>query len=222
MLKRFFGNESSRGDYSLIKTVTNHIERHIGPIAWVMDEKVSNYVHVDVHVVNPSPERNFITLVTSGMSEVPMKPPHGVANSRHAELVLCLPPDWPLSMEAFEDERNYWPVRLLKNLARDPHANKSWLWAGHSLVLSDPPKPFAANTEFEGAMLGPAATLPEEAQTIRWGFRRKIHLLGVYPVHSSELEFKLTNGMHQCTELFISAGITELLDPTRPSLVVPI
>jgi PAS domain-containing protein len=44
---------------------------------------------------------------------------------RLAELLVCLPADWPVTEEAFEDERNYWPVRWLKQVARFVHEYKT-------------------------------------------------------------------------------------------------
>lgn len=34
------------------------------------------------------------------------------------ELMIDLPTDWPLEMESLRDERNFWPIRILKILAR--------------------------------------------------------------------------------------------------------
>lgn len=36
---------------------------------------LSPYVHVDIHIVEPTDERPWTTLVTSGMSERPMHAP---------------------------------------------------------------------------------------------------------------------------------------------------
>jgi hypothetical protein len=137
----------SKGDVSIITSVSKHIETHLGEIAWVMHEKESPLVHVDVYVVRPTKEREHQYLVTSGMSEKSMPVPAGASDGRYAELILGLPPDWPLSQDAFKDEANWWPIRLLKGLARYPHENKTWLYTGHSIPWSTPPKPYADNTK---------------------------------------------------------------------------
>lgn len=50
-----------------------------------------------------------------------------------AELAIALPPDWKLDEESMTDERWYWPVRLLKVLARLPITSNTWLGWGHTM-----------------------------------------------------------------------------------------
>src|SRR6185437_8832024 len=110
-----------------------------------MHEKDSPGIHVDVYVADPTPQRNYKCLITSGMSEKPMPVPAGAEDGRYAELIICLPPQWPLSPEAFKDEANYWPVRVLKGVARYALSNETWLYKGHSMPWSLP-EPMGPNT----------------------------------------------------------------------------
>ena len=80
-------------------------------------KQLSDLVHIDIHMVEPTPEKNYYTLVTSGMSDRPMNAPAECGELRYAEIAISLPPDWPLTQEAFADENNYWPLRWLKILA---------------------------------------------------------------------------------------------------------
>ena len=57
-----------------------------------------------------------------------------------AELAIALPPDWKLDEESLKDERWYWPIGLLKVLARLPISNDTWLGCWHTL---DKQSPFA-------------------------------------------------------------------------------
>jgi hypothetical protein len=211
----------SKGDISVIESVGDHIERHFGKIAWVMHEKESPDIHVDVYVIEATPERNYKRLVTSGMSERPMTVPSGISDARYAELTLCLPSAWPLAMEAFKDESNYWPVRLLIGLARFPHQNGTWVYAGHSIDGSTPPKAFAANTAMTAVtLMWPKLSSPE-AQVIPLGNNRNARLWAVYPLYEAEVDFKVRNGSDALEQLLAEAGVTELLDPGRPSVVKP-
>jgi hypothetical protein len=151
----------SKGNLSIIKSVGDHIETYFGKVVWVMHEKESPLVHVDVYVVQPVKEQRHRYLITPGMSEKAMPVPEGASDDRYAELVLGLPTDWPLSPEAFKDEANWWPIRLLKGLARYPHENKTWLYEGHSILWSDPPKPFAVNTQDD---VGGAVAITTDSQ----------------------------------------------------------
>ncbi|MEO1085403.1 MAG: suppressor of fused domain protein, partial [Acidobacteriota bacterium] len=75
--------EAAIGDAEHIERISDHIEEHIGPIASVLHELVSDQVHIDIHVVAPTPERDFYTLVTSGMSERAMAAPEQCADFRY-------------------------------------------------------------------------------------------------------------------------------------------
>jgi hypothetical protein len=56
-----------------------------------------------------------------------------------AELVMALPAEWPLEQSELEDESNYWPLGLLKMLARLPHEFETFVWFGHTIPNGDPP-----------------------------------------------------------------------------------
>src|SRR5437764_869184 len=85
--------ELAFGDNENIDRVSEHVERHFGKIEMVWHEMVSDVVHIDVHWVKPTPERNYHALVTSGMSDRPMTVPEGAEAFRYSELLVCLPPD---------------------------------------------------------------------------------------------------------------------------------
>ncbi len=208
----------SKGDIRIIEAVDTHIERYIGKIAFVLDEIDSDLVHVDVYVVAATNDRPYHCLVTSGMSEKAMPVPNGALDGRFAELMICLPPDWPLTMEAWKDETNWWPLRLLKGLARYPHENKTWLYAGHSIPWSDPPKPYAENTKMTSVVLLRPRLIPEEYQIIHVSKNKHIRLWGLFPLYQEEEDLKVRDGSDKLEELFDQNGVTELLSPSRPSV----
>lgn len=67
-------------DDSSIEAISDHIEKHIGPIDNVWHELISDLVHLDVHQVAPTPDRPWWTLATSGMSDIPMSVPEGAGS----------------------------------------------------------------------------------------------------------------------------------------------
>ena len=77
----------------------------------------------------PSEERDYYTLVTMGMGAHRMNVPEELAEYKleRAELAIALPADWKLDQESMKDEKWYWPIRLLKSLARLPINCDSWL-----------------------------------------------------------------------------------------------
>ena len=196
----------------------NHVRQHFGPIASVWHELASPLVHIDVHIVRPTPPRPCLTLVTSGMSEKPMAVPGGVEGNRFCELMLSLPPDWPMGDDAFKDDRAYWPVELLKQIARLPRAQDTWIAEWHSVPNGDPPVPYAPGSPFVAALVTPMIRCEPAARTVVAN-GQEISLLAVIPLHAAELDLKLTEGAGALVDAFDRAGVNELLDPERPSCV---
>ncbi|MFD0855209.1 suppressor of fused domain protein, partial [Actinomadura adrarensis] len=121
------------------EAIDRHVAEHFGPVAFVWHEFVSHLVGVHVHVVGPTAERPYHTLVTTGMSERPMMVPDGQGISPYAELMMCLPADWPLTQAALQDPRTGWPVQVLKQIARLPHEYATWIGEWHSVPNGDGP-----------------------------------------------------------------------------------
>jgi hypothetical protein len=211
--------EPTGGDPELIEAVQSHVETCFGSESSVFHEIVSDLVHVDVHVVPPFGDREWATLVTSGMAERPMTVPEGLEDHTHAELVLAVPPSWPLEHEAFSDERVYWPIRLLKQLARLPHEYDTFLHHGHTIPNGDPPEPYADGTALCGALICPPILTPEAFDRLELADGRVVHFYGVFPLHRNEMEFKLQKGADALWERFAEAGVTELLDLGRESVI---
>jgi hypothetical protein len=206
--------EPTAGDAQNIECISEHVKRHVGPVDWVFHEILSDIVHVDVHVVAPTPERNFRTLVTSGMSERPMHTPRQARHLAYAEVMLCLPPDWPLTQADFADESNYWPVRWLKMLARLPHQYETWLAVGHTVPNGDPARPFAPNTRLCCALLMEPVLFGLEFRELELE-ERTIHFLSFVPIYKEEMDLKLREGYGPLRDRLAEAGVTELLDVKR-------
>jgi hypothetical protein len=190
----------AEGDGEALEAIDKHLRAYIGEPANVFHELLSDIVHIDVHMIAPSAQRDFYTLVTTGMSDLPMTGPEGAEDMRYAELMLALPRDWTpgLLWEAdLEDEVLYWPIRLLKMLARLPHSYGTWLGVGHTIPNGDPAEPYAKNTELCCAMILPPVTLPKEAGD------------------ESEMKLTLKKGADWLTDQLSEAGVTELIDPKR-------
>lgn len=210
---------ASETDEQLLECLGEHLAAHIGEVKMVFHEIISEVVHVDVHWIEPTPERDFHTLVTSGMSDRPMTVPDGAEEYQYAELLIALPSSWPLTQEAFEDEDNYWPVRWLKMLARMPHEYNTWLGMGHTVPNGDPPEPFAGNTKMCCWMMGPPVLVPEDFSPLVIGPEKQIHFYSMLPLYREEMELKLREGFEAIMERLGNAEVTELLDAGRKNVV---
>lgn len=207
-------------DFPYQEAIEQHVERHAGGRLQVFHELVSDIVHLDLLVVPPHVERDYWTVVTSGMSALPMPTPPGREDCQFSELMLCLPASWRIQTEDFADEQNWWPLRLLKDLARLPHEFDFWLWAGHTVPNEDPPVPYDVGTSFCGAMIARPILFGKEFQTLQLS-DRTIAFHSVLPLYQSEMDLKVQQGLDALFDAFEanSPTISELFDPDRPNAV---
>lgn len=176
-----------------IDIIEKHIEHYYGNFEFVFHEKVSPDIHVDICLIPPSEECNWYTLVTMGMGAHLMNVPNQLKEEqlKRAELVICLPEYWKLDKEHLKDEKWYWPIRLLKELARFPGENNTWLGWGHTGSYDGP---LSYTTELCASILinppcgnvgGNTCTLPDGEE---------VNFYQVIPLYGDELEYKLKNG----------------------------
>ncbi|MBC7856827.1 MAG: suppressor of fused domain protein [Pirellulaceae bacterium] len=207
--------ELAIGDGQNIELISDHIQQHIGPVEMVFHEIISDLIHIDVHWVKPTEDKPYHTLITSGMSDRPMTVPSGAEEYRYGEVMISLPPNWPMDMDSFKNEQNYWPVRWLKMLARFPHEYNTWLCFGHTLPSDDPPQPYADNTRLCCALLLSPMLTGEEFWTLKACPDKIIRFLSFVPIYPEELELKLNQGLDPLLERLAKHQIAEVLDVHR-------
>jgi hypothetical protein len=212
------GSQNVDGNREELSAISRHIELHWGPIRSVFHEIASDYVHVDINFVAASSDKPFHSLITSGMSNKPMNVKEASEDCRFSELVLSLPESWPLDKASFRDERNWWPLRWLRTLARLPHENQDWLFCGHTVGNGDPPKPFAANTEFCALIIASPILCEEGGDLLTVQGGKKIHFNSVIPIYGDELELARNTDPEELLRLLYAAGVTELINLSRKSI----
>lgn len=131
---------------------------------------------------------------------------------------MHLPPNWPISDEAFKDECNYWPIRLLKVLARFPHHFKTWLYWGHTIPNGNPPEPYSANTKLNCALLIPSILTPKDFFSLHVDNNKEVKFFAVTPIYTEEMDYKLENGHDELLALFDKEKISHLLDINRKNV----
>jgi hypothetical protein len=206
------------GDEESISIISAHLEKTVGEIQTVLHEIISDTVHVDVYVIAPAKGRNYYTLVTSGMSDRPMSAPPGMEEFRFAEVAICLPPGWWPSQSDFENENNYWPIRLLKDLARLPHLYDSWLSFGHTIQNGDPSAPYAPGTKLCAALLSPPIWLGIDFGVLKVSDEKTIHFLSVVPIYKEEMTFKLKHSSEELFKNLYDAGFAQVVNPGRKNI----
>jgi hypothetical protein len=200
-----------------LNEVTAHVEKHIGKIDTVFHELASDLIHLDVLHVPPTEEHPHHVLVTSGVSDEPMNVPAGAEQFRRAELLMALPEKWHLTREAFEDEANYWPVRLLKTVGRLPHEHDTWIARGHTVCIGDTASPIA-NTRFVAVLLTPPYWLSHDFFQLTTNDGETISFYSLVPLYQEELDLKLSRGASELEEELGNAEVGFVLDVNRPNV----
>ena len=172
---------------------------------------------LDICVVPPSDERDYYTLVTMGMGAHRMNVPEELAEYKleRAELAIALPPDWKLDEESLKDERWYWPIGLLKVLARLPISNDTWLGFGHTM---DKQSPFAEDTELCAALLvGPQDVVWNGGEVCTLPSGEEVNFYQVIPLYRNEMEYKMEHDADALLKKM--AGISFVVNPTRQNAI---
>ena len=157
-----------------------HIEKHFDEIVGehdnVLHEKVSQYVHTDVHIIQPTNERQYYTLYTTGMSGLPMCKDKDI---KYAELVMFLPMDANLVGDIYIPSNKYARVILdLINNTKFPFAHSEPLLARHDILHN-------SGHKYEAGIF--LSLADKEWQSIDV-YGDKINLYVYYPITKNELQ----------------------------------
>lgn len=205
----------------LRQNIMSHVEQSIGKISRILPVVVTPEIEIDILIIAPTQNRNYYTLLTCGMSSLPMPVSDpSLEPYQFAELVICLPSDWPLSDEALKDEKNYWPINLLSMLAILPHQYRTWIWYSHSIPNGPEklPPAYAENTKMNSVVLISPVTLPEDLIEFPIDNDKTIFFLGVCPIYQEEMDLKLKKGFDALEKRFMKYNISELLDIKRRNI----
>ena len=146
--------------------------------------------------------------------------PPGVETDDRAELLLALPADWLDGGpgKTVPPER-YWPIGVMKFLARLPHSYRTWLGIGHTIPSADPPEPWYPGVPFTGVVMVPPVELLPDDWRVETGDGRHVRLLTPVFLTTAELDFKLQNGLDALLDLLEAHEVFELLDLARAPMV---
>ena len=194
--------------------VEKHIEKYFGHYDYVFHESVSTGIHLDICVIPPRKDHNYYTLVTFGMGAHRMNVPEELTEKKleRAELLINLPPDWKLSEEDWQEEKWYWPIDVLKWIARIPVKDRNtWLGWGHTISSGEP---FAESTKLCGAMLLNPGVFGEPSYFCTLPDGDEVNFYQLIPLYKEEMEFKLENSVDELIDK-CPDEILEVINPTR-------
>lgn len=189
----------------------SYIEHTFGKIDDVFYEVISLDIECRIYVVAPTPEQPFYTLITGGMGAYAMNTPDLETPAR-AELVIRVPSHWNLNSN---QEKDYWPIRWLKNLARQPLHQNSHLASGHTLTTYT-----LADTDFEGLLLLEVDTDEHEIACVNVSGDKTVFFYQLVPLYREELQYKLDAGLMALMQRLEEANIPypPIVDSHRPNV----
>jgi Suppressor of fused protein (SUFU)/Ankyrin repeats (3 copies) len=199
------------GPPTLDDEIVAYFAEQFGPVQpAALIEIVPTEPAIAVHVIPASPERNHVTLFSTGMSAKAMKVPPGGEDFQFAELFVQLPADWPYTR--IEDAGHGWPIHWLRSTAKYPHQHDTWL-GGPVTIMSndDPPQPLAPNTKFTSLLfLAEKSFVSREGRTIR--FYRMV------PLYTSERDLEIREGADALMRALDDHNVGMVVDLKRLSV----
>ena len=199
-----------------METIEAHIQKYFGKFETVFHELVSPDIHVDICMIPPHDNQDYYTLVTMGMGAHKMNVPDNLSEYKleRAELAIALPKNWHLKQNDMENERWYWPIRLLKTLARLPIVSNTWLGFGHTM---DHEEDFADNTNLCAAFLIEPQGTDDGSEVCVLPNGEEVNFYQVIPLYRDELEYKLSHDAEALLDKM--DGISFVVNPNRQDAI---
>ncbi|MFF2342709.1 suppressor of fused domain protein [Bacillus mycoides] len=193
--------------------ILEHVTKYFGTIQNTISEIVSgSRVSVNIHIIPPSMNNDFVTLVTTGMSDAPMDYSNEESEFKYAELLLKLPSSWIVGKDDMVDQNYYWPLEWLRKVAHIPHIYDGWLDEGVILPNGEPPQPFASNTKLSCIMVcRPKESGLDKVQVEQ----RDINIYTLVPIYEEERNLALEKGYEYLLKKMNEKGISDVLDINR-------
>lgn len=188
---------------------------------FVFHEILSDLVHIDVNIMRPTEERPYYVMYTTGMSDLPMTLPEEIADRddlKYGELFMFLPKEWNPGQEGKLNsdipDSEYWPIGLIKYLARFPHEYNTWLGWGHTIPNGAGYEPICADSKMGGVVL---VQTGGDMGSMKAEDGNEINFYMVVPAYKEEIEFKLEYGMEALDKRFAEGNLPMILDIHRPN-----
>jgi len=179
-----------------------------GKGAKVSHELLPLVPHIDVYIYPPGHAgRPFYTLVSSGMSDMPMELEEGIDRSfRRREIILYC--------DAPREEY----IDMVRFLAHFPFDHSTWLGTGHTVPNGDPPQPMFENNKLVAVVLTGTVVRADTVLADRLVLDGDpVEFLWPIPITEAELELKLSRGYDALMDLFNDVEHPVVLAPSRAS-----
>ena len=227
------GKQHVTHDTSERDKIAEYLKAQFGEPLTVIHDKGDQIVHIDIYVYPPTKERKFGMMITSGMSERPMNAPpdawkvwpiditkvpeekREALNCKYAELVVKLPPDWPLPQPGghLQNDQYLWPIAELHHLIYYVHKYKEWFWDGHTMRSSA--LSLASNTKLAGWVFLYPPHFPPTFGMLKISDSKAICFLQIIPAYMEEIQYAMQHDTQKLFAKFREAQIPDYIDITR-------
>lgn len=193
-----------------------YISENYGTISQTLSEIVpASKATINVNIIEANEKRDYITLITTGMSDYPMDASSNLNEYAFAELVIKLPLNWPTSKEKLKDLNNYWPFAWIRQIAHIPHIYDGYIDDEVIIPNGEPPMAFAENTKLCSIMLSKSS----ECEGIFIDSNgKRINFYTLIPIYNEERDFALQYGTEVLKDLLKENKITDILDLNRKNV----
>lgn len=193
-----------------------YVKKTFGKFPKVFHEIVSPDIHLDIVIVPPISENDCYKLITMGAGAYNMDVPEDLSkwNLDCAEYIIYLPSDWNIASSKPED---YWPIGMMKQIARLPIYGKTWLTAGHTVYLGEQPVTDKSAAPFTSVMLLNALDRSGRPCKMELSSGRVVNFYLIYPLYKEELDYKLDTCLNDLLECFPEEDFSVVIDPCRPN-----
>lgn len=207
------GRTLTKPGLSQADSIIKYFEANFGPVhKKSLIEIVPTGLPITLHVILPTKAKNVVTFFTTGMSDRAMTVPDGQEEFQYAELFIQLPGDWPLAKDKLAKPEFSWPLTVLRNIARYPHDNDTWLGGPVTLIANDdPPQPYHPSIRFTTMMLVAQHVVDDFDGTI-------VQLYRAIPLFTEERDLEVREGYQALFSAFDQNGIGFAMDLKRKNV----
>lgn len=203
-------NENNPNQHDVI---LKHMAKYFGKIKNTISETIpGSRIAANIHIIEPSINKDFVTLFTTGMSDEPMDYSKKENEYKYSELLLKLPSSWKIGKEDSNDPNNYWPLAWLRKVAHIPHIYDGWIEEGVIIPHGEPPQPFASNTNLSCVMVSRAKENGLDSIQTKQG---TINVYALIPIYAEERMLALEKGHDYLIKIMNDKGISDVLDIDR-------
>lgn len=209
-----------------------HIEKYFGPFSSLMVDTTFPEYPIEIVVIEPRVEHDYLTLVTVGLSQREMTPPEpeevededgdidfAIDNDeeyRRCELVINLPRDWLLTPEALKDPKWRWPITEMLNVAHAPLKDPTAFVDSDDLFWDEDIP--GAPSGMHGMLLLYPAVFGEASFFCRVTQREMVSFFQLIALYKEEVDLMGEEGLDALIDV-TSDDEFEVIVPNRPNAV---